>query len=1251
MKLKELNIIQLKKYITDQLDSVTCIFCCKYYLTPTTATCGHTLCHTCWRIQRACPSCASQVVKKALGLNSPLLSVTEHAITLRHAFESLFDIQLDNLTLDTDEQQQQHVKEWLASSENQFSAPVTNSQQFTEETVKPPKRQITSEIQIHNINQKVKIPARLPIKMNLQQEDWDKIEEMPETESNKSLKNAISPMDIETLNFFIDDKDYSANNPRRSSRNKELKISKLPTTNDVSSDKESVKSYTMNLDKTSNKIGQNWKNVKRMKKEFSKLNKKNKNKLNISIEMCKKAKLALNKGDTSKSQQVSYTIDENTPEIAATDEVVTKNTNFNNVNQEGTDSFKNLQFNALNTDNIVNKSALAHIQHVNQKDLDLQKKNKENIEENNQNIASKVSFFKRGPLLNQTSLKTTYEDTNKTHVINIENPNVKNKNTDRVDTDDIEIRIKVGNTFTNICIQKKENGVQYKIKTDREVQTSLGNNSRVGNGDYLQSLGNYKKQHNIETGNNNNVVKVPKDVPVSTQHGTTNVQIEKSMSPKKNTTSADTSTACLEITDSEEKEFADHMKNDPFVNKQGKNELQKSLSKTNCTTIKSTTTSTSTTTTATTTTTSKIRNDQLSLKNFEINSGALEILDNLDIFDGESVKEGNIQSSKSTKSTSSAIIMPTVKSKSPSQKKTNKRGRDMCDTEDLSISKKIKIPQEGTASKKTQLKVVEENVIDAESENVNYDAIMSQVFANIKADMENLPKTGTSSRMCTQISNTQKSNINNNFAQPIKPNIQQDNKNKTSNQQSCKEANQKCSENVFTLLDKEEGNLEIFETTSHKSVGQTQHLKDNSLASRREPIVNIEIENKAKMASPINMDIVEYGTPIHDDDDAKSVVEDTPQKNTSFLKNKSKNEEPTLTDNAVVARCHSPKKDKPFTEPSIQQKDTDIDSMIVISLLDSTGDITEVRKTASETPLTITKFVDKITHNSTPLAKKSLNFGCQNAENDPEETMCPSSVVVAKTTQEREFMDKAFEQTLEPISQTLCAGMQRGRAKLCVAGSCLTASEQDMLKQLCSQRNWTYVDKYTKDLTHLVVGVDEENRSQRSVKYICALASSKWIVTFAWVEKCLLVNRLVDEKPFEALDAMGEPGPRRSRLAKTKLLQGITFYCMGPFSIIGHDTLKEVLEAAGGRVVADMGALQASSAPAMLLAEPESTQESRFIYLAMEMKIVPMNYEWVLNCLGTYTLNPIFDLLLCPATLLPSAISNWPTELISPCDD
>lgn len=116
------------------------------------------------------------------------------------------------------------------------------------------------------------------------------------------------------------------------------------------------------------------------------------------------------------------------------------------------------------------------------------------------------------------------------------------------------------------------------------------------------------------------------------------------------------------------------------------------------------------------------------------------------------------------------------------------------------------------------------------------------------------------------------------------------------------------------------------------------------------------------------------------------------------------------------------------------------------------------------------------------MARKSLNFNNENDDNDPEQTLCPTSEVIAKTTQEREFMSKAFESTptspaVRPLaSRNIALNVNR---KYCLAGSCLTSNEIAKVKSLCNERKWTYVDKYTRDITHLIVGVDEENKSQR----------------------------------------------------------------------------------------------------------------------------------------------------------------------------
>ncbi|CAH2216006.1 jg18176, partial [Pararge aegeria aegeria] len=372
---------------------------------------------------------------------------------------------------------------------------------------------------------------------------------------------------------------------------------------------------------------------------------------------------------------------------------------------------------------VLSNSAFVHNQYKQQLKSDLQDKTNQNIENLNKDArTTKVNFFKRGPL------QTNFLDTG---VINAE-PNIKVSNTARHDTDDIEITIKIGKTVSNICIQKKEKDVKVSIKSDQEIQTSLS--TCMGNEHNLHSS---LIEPNAQTGSHNNIA-MNNDISVCTsQQGISKVQKQKSLSTKKNTTSADTSSAHFEITESEEKEFEDQMENVPHANKQDKNDSQK-LIKSDCT-LKS--------------------NNQLSLKNLEAITEDVEFLNDVDIFEGESVKEGNIQTLESTANTPSAIIMPTVKSKSTSQKKTNKRDREICDTENLSKNKKIKITQGSISNSKSSRKaVVNSNILDGESENINYDSIMSQVFANINADMQNLQKTDPSIQMQTQISNTQKSN-------------------------------------------------------------------------------------------------------------------------------------------------------------------------------------------------------------------------------------------------------------------------------------------------------------------------------------------------------------------------------------------------------------------------------------------------------------------------------------------------------------
>lgn len=59
--------------------------------------------------------------------------------------------------------------------------------------------------------------------------------------------------------------------------------------------------------------------------------------------------------------------------------------------------------------------------------------------------------------------------------------------------------------------------------------------------------------------------------------------------------------------------------------------------------------------------------------------------------------------------------------------------------------------------------------------------------------------------------------------------------------------------------------------------------------------------------------------------------------------------------------------------------------------------------------------------------------------------------------------------------------------------------------------NGEFSPKFTPDTTHLIVRVDENNKADKTFKYLCAVAAGKWVVSYAWVQKCLDAKKLVPE--------------------------------------------------------------------------------------------------------------------------------------------
>ncbi|XP_013180019.1 PREDICTED: uncharacterized protein LOC106126739 [Papilio xuthus] len=1150
MILKDFNINLLTKLLTQQLEQVTCFGCCRCYSAPVTAACGHTLCNGCWYGRANCPVCALTVEKKNQKLNLPLQSLTDHVYALINSFEKLFNIKLAELELETSSKELQttdtnkNVTDWLENSQNKFSAPISN---LSTQDLNTHVEYLTSEAQIHTSNCK---PTHQPKKDSVQhiQDDWDKIEILEEPEDCIKDKENVH---IETMN--IDEYEYTSENPRRSTRKKEISISREP--HEVQNEKaDSTKSTTV-ISKQPNKTKQTWNHAKKMRQEFSKLNKENRNKLNVSIETVKKTQVLCSKTKLVEKQNLTTNTARN------------RNITAIESNKE-TEEEKNLITTNIVDPGIINKTKKSipktnECDSTKQTPSTIQNKNNTSVDSgnpcDNEVMSPKVKFFKKGSL-HVRPKEFPHISVDKDHTY------VDKDETKR--SDDVIITIRVGKVITNVCIKQNESNPQVKIHTDKEVQTYLGPEN-------ISMAASENKTHNnikiIEV-ESKHTTSQPKTLSIVNVASQSNKDIVKSDSTKKNTASAETRTAQFEITASSEKELPEIMECFTDENRQKNIQSQR-----------------------------KDKNNEGSQKNIREDIEEIN-----DLFDVNFSKTPNVQSLKSSKNIPSTILVPT-QNKSKTYTPVDKRLRNL-DSEELPLKKKQRLDTQNVTMRGGS------KASYNDSELSNYDTVMEKVFANIDADIgiiqsnktQIYPSNKANSIKNTQVVYSQSQKVNN---------------------------NQKDSENLFSNCDND-----VITQTNKLNI-QTNPTRNELLTHNlcRE-FTSPEEENRENE----NMDI-ELGTPLDDGSDV-SIVEETPQKNVSNIKVKQKSGISSNFDNDISEQSDV---------RNLNLKATIKNNISCNSLnetLKKNQENTDIKKVKNSiiTPSTINKFVEQIQHKSTPVARKSLNFNMKNIKQDAEETLCKSSFTEVETTQEKEFMNEVFEAFSSPEFKSNVVLREKNRkVEFCVAGSCLMPKQTIKLRQLCRDKGWRFVEEYTDDVTHLVIEVDEENKCKRSLKYMRALAAGKWIIGFAWVEKCIQTGTIISEEGFECLDMTGEPGPRRSRLAKRKLFSDIAFFCMPPINMLDHDMLKEILISAGGTIVEEMSEVRvADGAPGLVLAEPDHTQDSKYEYMAMDLGIVPVHCEWALNCLGHYALAPLeVPLLLCSPTVLKPKVQHWPHEL------
>ncbi|XP_015795209.1 nipped-B-like protein B [Tetranychus urticae] len=150
----------------------------------------------------------------------------------------------------------------------------------------------------------------------------------------------------------------------------------------------------------------------------------------------------------------------------------------------------------------------------------------------------------------------------------------------------------------------------------------------------------------------------------------------------------------------------------------------------------------------------------------------------------------------------------------------------------------------------------------------------------------------------------------------------------------------------------------------------------------------------------------------------------------------------------------------------------------------------------------------------------------------------------------------------------------KSNSRILIASTLLTADQKKTLEKLQKSLGVRITADFPSNVTHLVTKSDSNKRAVRSLKYMKALLSHKWIVSFDWITESLKAGELLPEEPYELRGTTKQPentlgAPKISRTSKKKLLIGINFYFDGKFKaadLPNLEELKDIVSTGGGTI-------------------------------------------------------------------------------------
>ncbi|KAL5996963.1 hypothetical protein ACLOJK_007889 [Asimina triloba] len=142
-----------------------------------------------------------------------------------------------------------------------------------------------------------------------------------------------------------------------------------------------------------------------------------------------------------------------------------------------------------------------------------------------------------------------------------------------------------------------------------------------------------------------------------------------------------------------------------------------------------------------------------------------------------------------------------------------------------------------------------------------------------------------------------------------------------------------------------------------------------------------------------------------------------------------------------------------------------------------------------------------------------------------------------------------------------------------VCGSALSSEDKELLSEFSALTGVRISKTWSANVTHVIASTNEMGACTRTLKFLMAILSGRWILKIDWIKACMEAKHPVCEEPYEiSCDIHGScGGPKNGRIRvmekAPKLLNGLSFYFSGDFMPSYRGYLQDLVVAAGGSVL------------------------------------------------------------------------------------